>query len=209
MKCFSMRMIFDPFHKLLNSEMFCFFYNCVWQSWYSEINFVLLFWSTKTGLPVPVWSSSTCSGVNTQRFVDSLHIRVSPYLIIRFWVLVRFVGCPCCFQQYQNPNRTSKYLCKKFSVVVEVTHIPSGIWFLQISSQLLSRYNKLGVYRRGWLRSILFDRTSILSVEQAVYRPSTPYLGAFSTFACTMQDVVWSSQAITDLCDPCPWDSRP
>ena len=35
---------------------------------------------------------------------------------------------------------------------------------------MLSRYNKLGVYRRGWLRSILFDRTSILFVEQAVHR---------------------------------------
>ena len=37
------------------------------------------------------------------------------------WVLVRFVGCLCFFQQYQNPNRTSNYLCRKFSVVVEVT----------------------------------------------------------------------------------------
>ena len=61
------------------------------------------------------------------RFSLSRHIRVSPYLIIGFWVLVRFVGCLCCFQQYQNPNRTSNYLCRKFSVVVEVTHIPSGI----------------------------------------------------------------------------------
>ena len=25
------------------------------------------------------------------------------------WVLVRFVGCLCCFQQYQNPNRTSNF----------------------------------------------------------------------------------------------------
>ena len=63
--------------------------------------------------------------------------------------------------------------------------------------------------RKEWLRSILFDRTSILSVEQAVYQPNTQCLGVFSTFsACTMQDVVWSSQACTDLCVPCPWDSR-
>ena len=47
----------------------------------------------------------------------------------------------------------------------------------------------------------MFDRTSILSVEQAVYRPNTQYLGAFSTFACTMQDVVWSNQAIAHRCD--------
>ena len=83
--------------------------------------------------------------------------------------------------------------------MVEVTHTLSDIWFLQISSQLLSRYNKLGVYRRGWLRSILFDRTSILFVEQAVYRPSTPCLVALSTFACKMQDVVWSDQALNVL----------
>ena len=53
------------------------------------------------------------------------------------------------------------------------------------------------------LRSILFDRTSILFVEQAKYRPSTPYLGALSTSACTMQDV-GSNQALADRCDPYP-----
>ena len=59
----------------------------------------------------------------------------------------------------------------------------------------------------NWLCSILFDRTSILFVEQAVYRPSTPYLGALSTFACKMPDVVWSNQALLDL-DDSYWDSR-
>ena len=54
----------------------------------------------------------------------------------------------------------------------------------------------------------MFERTSILFFEQAVYRPSTPYLGALSTFACTMQDVVWSNQALADLSAPCPFDSR-
>ena len=57
------------------------------------------------------------------------------------------------------------------------------------------------MYRGGGLRSILFDRTSILSVEQAVYGPNTPYLDALPTFACKMQDVVWSNQAVLDLCD--------
>ena len=83
------------------------------------------------------------------------------------------------------------------------------IWFLQIPSQHLSRYNKLGMYHRGWLHYILFDRTSILFVEQAEYRHNTPYPGVFSTFARTMQDVVWSNQAYTDLCDPYSWDSQP
>ena len=57
--------------------------------------------------------------------------------------------------------------------------------------------------------SILFDRTSILFVEQAVYRPSTPYLDAFCTFACEMQDVVWSNQALSGLDDSYAWDLRP
>ena len=137
-----------------------------------------------------------------------VHIRVSPYLTIGFWVSLGSVGYLCCSQRHQNPNHTSNYLCRNFSVVVEVTNIPSGIWVLQISSQSLSRYIKLGVYRRGWLRSILFDGSSILFVEQVVCRPSTPYLGAFSTFACTMQDVVWSNQALADPCDSFAWDSR-
>ena len=58
------------------------------------------------------------------------------------------------------------------------------------------------------VRSCLIELPSILSVEQAAYRPSTPYLGAFSTFACTMQDVVWSHEALADLCDSHAWDSR-
>ena len=82
----------------------------------------------------------------------------------------------------------------------------SGVWFLQIQSQLPPSHNKLGVYRRGWMRSILFNRTPILSVEQAVHRPNTLYLGALSTFACTMQDVVWSDHAQLDLDDSYAWD---
>ena len=97
---------------------------------------------------------------------------------------------------------------RKTSVVVEVTHRLSGMWLLQISSQQLSKYNKLGVYRKEWLHYILFDRPSILFVEQAVYRPHKPYPGVSSISACTMQDVVWSNQALVDLCDPYSCDSQ-
>ena len=138
-----------------------------------------------------------------QGFFTSFFKQISMYLIIGYWVLVRFVGCLYCFLQHQNPNRTSNYFYRKSSAVVEVTHTLSGLWFLQISSQLLSRYSKLGVYR-----SILFDRTSILFVEQAENRSSTPYLGALHTFACQMQDVVWSDQALLDLDDSNAWDLR-
>ena len=47
-----------------------------------------------------------------------------------------------------------------------------------------SFYNKLGVCRKGRLHYILFDRISILFVEQAVYRPSTLCPGVFSTSFC-------------------------
>ena len=50
----------------------------------------------------------------------------------------------------------------------------------------------------------MFDRTSILSVEQVVYLPNTPCLDVFSTFsACTMQDVVLPGQRYSDLCVLC------
>ena len=66
MECFSMRMIFDPFYGdvlllLLQVRV------TVLVLW----NQVRAPWSTNTGLSVPVWSSSTCFGVNTQRSVDS------------------------------------------------------------------------------------------------------------------------------------------
>ena len=141
--------------------------------------------------------------------VSSLHLATN-LPVLDNWVLgFRFVGCLYCFLQHQNPILSSNYIWRKSLEEAEVTYILSRIKFLEIPSQMLSRCNKLGVYRRGWLRSILFDRTSILSVEQAVYRPSTSYLGAHSTFACKMQDVVWSDQALLDLCDPYSWDSRP
>ena len=64
------------------------------------------------------------------------------------------------------------------------------------------------MYCGGRLSSIFFDRTSILFVEQAVYKTNTPSLGTLSTFACAMHDVVWSSQALADLGDSYSLDSR-
>ena len=72
MKCCSMRMSFDLFDKLLNSDMFCFLYNWLWQSWCREINFVFLFLIHRHGFP------RTCLifffnfiGIDTQLCVDS------------------------------------------------------------------------------------------------------------------------------------------
>ena len=72
-----MRMIFDLLYKLLNSEMFCFFHNCMWQSWYSEVNVVLLYGSPRSCLIFFKFFQ-----VSARNFVWILiHIRVSPFLL--------------------------------------------------------------------------------------------------------------------------------
>ena len=173
-----MRMIFDPLCKLLNSDMFCFLYNWVWRSWHSEINVVFLFFgSTVTGLPVLVWSLTTCLGVNTQRSVDSCPhtclpvlvgsvtlscfswLRVSWSNLVRFRVSsLHFVTSLLAFDNWVLGFSSIRWMSllllatsesklhvqlseRKSSAVVEVTHTLSDLWFLQISSQLLSRRN--------------------------------------------------------------------
>ena len=97
-----------------------------------------------------------------------VHPRVSPFLIMLLL----------------NPILSSNYLWRKSLEVVEVTHIFSRIWSLQIPSQQHSRYIKLGVYRKGWLHYILFSRISILYVEQAVYRPQYTVSWCLFHFFC-------------------------
>ena len=220
---FSMKMIFDPFTSSWTRR--CSASSTIACDSLHTLKSILCStsWSTVTGLPVPVWSFSTCLGVNMQRFVDfcpdkglsvlvgsvtsscfswlrvsrsnlehsrvsSTHLvkKVSLYLISEYWVLVRFVGCLCCFQQYQNLNRTSNYLCRKSSVVVEVTHTHSGMWFLQIPSGQLSGYNKLGVYRRGWFRSILFEQN--FNPFRWANCTSTQYTVSWCTFHFCLYD---------------------
>ena len=69
----------------------------------------------------------------------------------------------------------TSHVSKRSLEEAEVTHILSRIWLLQFPSEQLSEYNKLGVFREEWQRSIVFDRTSILSSEQGWCRPNTPY----------------------------------
>ena len=71
------------------------------------------------------------------------------------------------------------------------------------------RISKLEACRKGWSRSILFDRTKILSVEQACYRPNTPCFDVSSIFfACSKQDAVHSGRLSQDLCVLCSYDSQ-
>ena len=70
-KCFSMRMTLDLLHELANTEVFCLFHNCMWQSRLSEVNVYV---------PRVVW---------TNRFV--VHSQVSPCLFHLYsWVSTCF-----------------------------------------------------------------------------------------------------------------------
>ena len=152
--------------------MFCFFHNCMWQSKFSEINVYFLHLGGRT----------------------VVHPRVSPFLIIGFWVdsLGVLAASNYFWIQFCHPIIFKTNLWKKSS------------WHIHFLVFDLSRFH----HKKGWLRSILFDRTSILFIEQAVYRPNSQCSGVFSTSVCTMQDVVWSFQALADLCDSYAWDSR-
>ena len=124
-----MRMIFDLFDKLLNSEVFCFFHNCMWTilvPW-SQCRAPpvrvspFLFWSSSsifagiplTGLPVLVecltssWSNKIPFSIS---FVDSCP--PTGLAVLDNWsFLVGFVGYLCCFQRLLNPILSSNYLC--------------------------------------------------------------------------------------------------
>ena len=55
------------------------------------------------------------------------------------------------------------------------------------------------------VRSCLIELQSF-PLSRLYIDPHTLYLGAFSTFACTMQDVAWSNQALADRCDSYAWE---
>ena len=139
-----MEMIFDLFDELLNSEMLCFFHNRMWQSWNSEVNVELLhlYGSLHSCWVFDVLVIKT-KYLSRSSLWTLVHLRVSPFLIIGFLVLAGFVGYLCWFQRLLNPILSSNCLYKNSSVVVEMTHILSGMWLLQIPWQQLSRYNKL------------------------------------------------------------------
>ena len=40
LKCFSVRMTLDLLHEFANTEVFCLFHNCMWQSRHSEVNVI-------------------------------------------------------------------------------------------------------------------------------------------------------------------------
>ena len=80
-----------------------------------------------------------------------------------------------------------------------------GRYDFQSPSEQLSGYNRLRVFREEWWRSIVSDRTSILSSEQDWCRPQYTVLWCFFHTLCMyLQDVVLPSWPSQDLCVLCP-----
>ena len=112
LKCFSMRMTLVPFHKLLNSEMFCFLYNWVWQSWYSEINFVLLFLIHHHGSPrtcLIIVNMFRCQHATFCGFVSGYKSHRTSWICdFIMFLLIKSVAIKLgTFQRFFSPSRTS------------------------------------------------------------------------------------------------------
>ena len=102
--------------------------------------------------------------------------QVALFQQLDLWSLVGLVGSLLLVELLLDPIPSSNHVSKKSLEEVEVTKIFSRKWLLQFPSEQLSGYNKLGVFREEWWRSIASDRTSILSFEQDWCRPNTPCL---------------------------------
>ena len=81
-----------------------------------------------------------------------------------------------------NPILFSSHVSGRSLEEAEVTHILSRFWFLQFPSWWLSEDNKLGVYCKGWWRSIASEWILILSFEQVWDRSNTQCFDVSSTF---------------------------
>ena len=103
------------------------------------------------------------------------------------WFLCRCTWCGFFWVHIVSIEQPIKNNCTR---EVEVTHALCRKLFLQIPSWVSSEYNKLETNHNESQRSILFDRTSILSSEQDWCRPNT-----------LRSDVVSRLRA----CIFCPW----
>ena len=119
MKCFSAKMIFDLFHKLLNSESASFTTAC------DNPNTLLFLWSTcaglnKTNLTDSGWPSSTCANVNTQKLSEPWSTYGSGLDSLDLFPAYNEITI-----QFFRP-----IFLKEDSAVLEITHIPSGAFSL-------------------------------------------------------------------------------
>ena len=107
-------------------------------------------------------------------------------------------------EQLLNPILFSSRVSRRSLVEAEVTCILFRIWLLP--SEQLPEYTKLDVFREEWQRSILTDRTSILSSEKNWCRPNIPCSDVSSMLCANIvRDAVHSSRSHQDPCAFCPW----
>ena len=138
------------------------------------------FFGSNNGCPVLSWSGFGFVWLGTFGLLNNLSIRS----LNNFWT------------QFFHPVM---HASRRSWEEAEVTHTLSRIRLLQFPSEQLSGYNKLEVFREEWKRSIVFDRTSILSSEHDWYRPNTPCLDVSSTLhAYIVHDAVHSSRSYQD-----------
>ena len=98
-------------------------------------------------------------------------------------------------EQLLKPIPSSNHVSRKSLEEAEATH----------TSEQLSAYNKLGVFREEWWRSIVSDRTSNLSFEQDWCRLNTQCLDVSSMlYAWIVHDAVLPSRSCQDPCVLCP-----
>ena len=192
LKRLSVRMVLNLLDQFTNTRILSIFHNRMWQSRYSEVNVNLVQHWLLVTLRV------TCVTANNG---------LSSSLMIWVWIWLDWLGTfqiveqlvHLVVEQLLNPILSSNHVSRRSLEEAEVTHILFRIWLLQFPSEQLSEYNKLGVFREEWKRSIVFDRTSILSSEQNWCRPNIPYSDVSSMFyACTVHDVVHSSRLYQD-----------
>ena len=156
----SMRMTFDLFDKLLNSEMFCFFHNCMCQSWYSE--------QCRAHPPLRVSPFlfdlllQLFIGIDTQLCVDSNP--PTGLIVLDNWVFLCFGWIRWVSLLLPATSESKSFIhfsLKEIVGGVEVTQKLSRMSPDSITKN--SSYSKLGLSDDYY---ILFDRTSILFVEQ-------------------------------------------
>ena len=195
------------------------------------------FWSTVTGLRVLVWSLSTCLGVNTQRSVDWCPHTGLPVLVGSV-TLSCFSWLRLSRSNFVLSRVSSLHFVTGLPVLDNwVLGFTSIRWMSSLllatseskSHVQLSLWEIVGGGRGGHIHFLVYDlfrfhhncfRDTIsweCIVEDDCFRSclielqsffSTTSLGALSTFACMMQDVVWSDPALLDLGDSYAWDSR-
>ena len=154
----SVRVILDLPDKFTNTTVVNLFHNRMWQSTYSEVDVILVYHWLLVILRSRITANNGFLRSIMVCFIFHIEVRAKrsrqtsfPFyhdlglslvgLVVNFWTVEQLLHL--VLEQLLNPIVSSNHVSKKSLESDEVC-------------------------RRGWLRSILFDRTSILSVEQAV-----------------------------------------